>query len=1412
MTKIKNTKKGMAKKTLSMSLVVAMLATSNVPVWAAEFSDGSDATAVTSEAEAPAVSDDTSETVAAQAVAPQDVTVSTDANVMSLSAVENDGITITTTYRNGSSKDTGCVAFYALSDNDSIEVGKAHKDVATSPLGWIYVGGSGDGNVAQINAGTYKLTLDKDKWKQTVGKKIACVVYQDTTNDSYNYQNGTVVAVTDVKIVPNTAQDYCTTKKKNAAWGNELPKNPTVTMNYGATLENGAWYKDGQKVADGYKTTLADVGSVFKYKGTLSNTGDPDFDDETVVAQELTITGKTNSVVSRVAWSGFSTEIVNNGNLTCDYDGNAHQLTIDNFTTNDGQKVSDAKFKYTYTRNGTPTSDFTGAGEITVTATVEEAGVLAKGTTITATLKIKGIDISKDTAATLTANPLVYNKAGKYLDFSEKTGDDLTEAVTKAGLVVEKNGKALTYGSDKDYTVTSRVVKNEVGTEKVEVTITGQGNYTGTVLKKLDITAADISKATVSDIAAQGYTGNQIKPAAGTDFTVKLNGDTLVYNADSSKSDYTLEYSNNVNVGKDATVTITGRGNYTGSISKKFEIKSIGLDKLKAEILKDTKLNNGSTIGTGYDYTGSAIDPIKDSYGYHNGSTVVEAVWMKGRDFSVTYIPQNTNAGDVKAVITGINNYAGQTEEITFKINPVDISKVKANLSNVTYSPDLKDKKDEIKAGLKVTYKDTQLTENQDFTIDSVDITGKKVALKLTGIKNFKGTATVYADVTAKDISTVTLPKIDAQKYTGYAITATPSADGLKLVSNGSTLVDKLALKDGNTVLTGSDYYVINIENNKNVGTATINLGGKGNYTGKVSLSFPIVDQELNGTIVDSATKSTVLKDIKYSYAAASTVKGITYAGTYYDNATHSTQNFALKIMDEKGNDITDKCNITYSDNKAVGTATITATGRDGYKFNAVNTFRITPAKINDATLKGRLSLKKTPATFDYTGDEIKPEYTFTAKDGDYTLVEGTDYKVEYVNNVDAYTATVGDTKSPIVKVTGLGNYAGKDADGKEITIPAYFTIRKVDLASTDIVANDVAYASGVAVKPNVVITNSKSGKALVEGTDYKVTITKGGTNVGPAEAKIELTEKGTKNYNLDSSIATVKFNVTPLDLSKATISKIDDQTATGEQIKPAFVVMNGSVRLVEGYDYEVSYGENKEVGEGTVTIKALDSNKNYTGSQTVKFNIVEKAAEVGQAMISNVVVKGNTVTPVLSGEVDGAVGYDYVIATEEDYKNGRVDISKNILKTNTDFHYVQKGTYYAYCHAWKRGADGKKVFGEWSKIYKFTVKATTPSTPKITKVTVKGNTVTVTYTKSSNATGYDVILGSAVKSVNGEKRPVDYGTLVKKNIKGNVVTATFKNVPAGKYYAGVHSFNKTSEDGKKVFSKWSNSKAVTVK
>ena len=102
------------------------------------------------------------------------------------------------------------------------------------------------------------------------------------------------------------------------------------------------------------------------------------------------------------------------------------------------------------------------------------------------------------------------------------------------------------------------------------------------------------------------------------------------------------------------------------------------------------------------------------------------------------------------------------------------------------------------------------------------------------------------------------------------------------------------------------------------------------------------------------------------------------------------------------------------------------------------------------------------------------------------------------------------------------------------------------------------------------------------------------------------------------------------------------------------------------------------------------------------------------------------------------------------------------------------------------------------------TVEATTPSKPSIkVKADAKKHTVTVTYTASEGATGYDVILGDALRKVNGETRPVEYGKRVIKNIGKNTLSVTFTDVADGTYYAGVHSFNRTAADGSKVFSKW---------
>jgi hypothetical protein len=85
-------------------------------------------------------------------------------------------------------------------------------------------------------------------------------------------------------------------------------------------------------------------------------------------------------------------------------------------------------------------------------------------------------------------------------------------------------------------------------------------------------------------------------------------------------------------------------------------------------------------------------------------------------------------------------------------------------------------------------------------------------------------------------------------------------------------------------------------------------------------------------------------------------------------------------------------------------------------------------------------------------------------------------------------------------------------------------------------------------------------------------------------------------------------------------------------------------------------------------------------------------------------------------------------------------------------------------------------------------------------------------YKAAANATGYDVVLGTDSKKENGETRPYHYGDHKVLNLKEGTVTATFKNVPKGTWVVGMHAFNRTSEDGKKVFSPWSNLKKATVK
>ena len=142
-----------------------------------------------------------------------------------------------------------------------------------------------------------------------------------------------------------------------------------------------------------------------------------------------------------------------------------------------------------------------------------------------------------------------------------------------------KNGTT-TLVKDKDYSIS---LSNNTNVGTAGVTINGIGSYNGSVNKTFNITAKNISGAEVTlSQTSYTYDGSPKTP----DATVKLGGKTLVKN-----TDYTLNYSNNTNAGT-ATLTVTGKGNYTGTVSRTFTIEqSTAPTRLKGDINNDGKVN-----------------------------------------------------------------------------------------------------------------------------------------------------------------------------------------------------------------------------------------------------------------------------------------------------------------------------------------------------------------------------------------------------------------------------------------------------------------------------------------------------------------------------------------------------------------------------------------------------------------------------------------------------------------------------------------------------------------------------------------------------------------------------------------------------------------------------------------------------
>ena len=282
------------------------------------------------------------------------------------------------------------------------------------------------------------------------------------------------------------------------------------------------------------------------------------------------------------------------------------------------------------------------------------------------------------------------------------------------------------------------------------------------------------------------------------DVTVKNSaGETLKQN-----TDYTVAYSGTLSSGT-ATVTVTGTGDYIGTVTKTYVIEP------------QTLLSSNISVSyTSAVYTGSAFEPdvqVENS----SGTTLKE-----GTDYTVSY-SDNTDAGTAAVTVTGMGNYTGTVTK-TFTISPQSLasSRVTVEYISIEYTGSA------LTPEITVTNSagDT-ITEGTDYTLSYSDNTDAGIAsVTVTGNGNYTGSVTKYFEITTQVLSSsnVTL-SYTSTEYTGSALT--PSVT----VRNSA----------GSTLNAGTDY-TVSYSDNTDIGTAVVRVVGTGNYSGTVTVTFEI--------------------------------------------------------------------------------------------------------------------------------------------------------------------------------------------------------------------------------------------------------------------------------------------------------------------------------------------------------------------------------------------------------------------------------------------------------------------------------------------------------------------------------------------------------------------------------------------
>ena len=591
--------------------------------------------------------------------------------------------------------------------------------------------------------------------------------YTETAKEIKGYSLKSESPITGTKGVAREEIIFTYTQKEgkvvynlgpNGSWGNGSPENVVVfdaakgkwAYNYG--FDKG----DTFVVTDSVPTSSDNAVFVGWYDKKRDTTSATMRKAGEKVTYPYTESSKTNSYTLDALW-----EKLQGADKVLPYDGNKHSLdeftvkfaneNLQGWTDSASSLVQASNIQYRLKQDGREVNEW-GA-----MPSFKDAGVY----TVEAKATVNGVELAAEATLTITPKSVTLTTESATRAYN---GQPLTAPGTITGFVEGEGAKVVTTKSQTAIGETSNDGYNIVWDEN-----TKESNYSVNVgeigtLTVTDQSIEDSKKITVGTLSNVVYTGKNQKQEPAV--TTKDGKTTLV-----KETDYTLSYSKDTkNVGE-VTVTVTGKGNYSGTVQRKYQITKA---PLTVETQSDSKVYDGKPL--------TAPGTVKGFVEGENAELQVTGTQTAVGSSKNTYkiVWTETTKADNYQVSETVGTLTVTAQSIDpgtdpEKPNP-DYTGAKVNSpSDKVYDGN------EHKWIPTVTDKaDKKLEAGTDYTVEYSTMNFKDVGtveVTITGKGNYTGTVKRSYKVTPKEYTVTT--DSATKTYSGTALTAGGKVEGI---------------------------------------------------------------------------------------------------------------------------------------------------------------------------------------------------------------------------------------------------------------------------------------------------------------------------------------------------------------------------------------------------------------------------------------------------------------------------------------------------------------------------------------------------------------------------------------------------------------------------------------------------------